>query len=98
MDLKEIKSILEKNKEGLKHRFMIKNLGIFGSYVRGEQRAGSDLDILIEFEEQAKLSLLDVAEIEIELSDLLGLKVDLVEKKNLKPYIGQEILKEVVYV
>ena len=98
MDLKEIKSILEKNKEGLKHRFKIKNLGIFGSYVRGEQRAGSDLDILIEFEEQARLSLLDVAGIEIELSDLLGLKVDLVEKKNLKPYIGQEILKEVVYV
>lgn len=56
------------------------------------------MDILVEFEEDAKLSLLDVAGLEIELSDLLGIKVDLVEKKSLKPYIGQYILSEVIYV
>jgi len=39
-----------------------------------------------------------VVGLEIELSDLLGVKVDLVEKKNLKPYIGQRILREVIYV
>ena len=42
--------------------------------------------------------MLDVVGLEIELSDLLGVKVDLVEKKNLKPHIGQRILKEVIYL
>jgi len=44
------------------------------------------------------LSLLDVVGLEIELSDLLGIEVDLVEKRNLKPWIGQRILSEVIYV
>jgi predicted nucleotidyltransferase len=76
----------------------VKELGIFGSYVKEEQKEGSDLDVLVEFEEDAKLSLLDVVGLELELSDLLGVKVDLVEKKTLKPYIGQRVLEEVVYV
>jgi len=75
----------------------VKEIGIFGSYVRGEEKGRSDLDVLVEFEEDAKLSLLDVVGLEIELSDLLGVKVDLVEKKNLKPRIGERILKEVIY-
>jgi len=98
MKLKEIKEILLRHKENLREKFSVKEIGIFGSYVRGEHKERSDLDILVEFEEEAKLSLLDIVSLEIELSDLLGVKVDLVEKKNLKPYIGQRILKEVVYV
>jgi len=92
--VQEIKRTLEE----LKGKYKVKKIGIFGSYVRGEQKGKSDLDILVEFEEDAKLSLLDVAGLEIELSDLLGIKVDLVEKKSLKPYIGQYILSEVIYV
>lgn len=92
--VQEIKRTLEE----LKGKYKVKKIGIFGSYVRGEQKGKSDLDILVEFEEDAKLSLLDVASLEIELSDLLGIKVDLVEKKSLKPYIGQYILSEVIYV
>lgn len=92
--VQEIKRTLEE----LKGKYKVKEIGIFGSYVRGEQKGKSDLDILVEFEEDAKLSLLDVAGLEIELSDLLGIKVDLVEKKSLKPYIGQYILSEVIYV
>jgi len=98
MNLEEVKEIIARHRGELKERFRVKEIGIFGSYVKGEQKGGSDLDILVEFEEDAKLSLLDVAGLEIELSDLLGVKVDLVEKKNLKPYIGQRILKEVIYV
>ncbi|MFX1466824.1 MAG: nucleotidyltransferase family protein [Promethearchaeota archaeon] len=98
MKLKEIKEILLRHKENLREKFSVKEIGIFGSYVRGEHKERSDLDILVEFEEEAKLSLLDIVSLEIELSDLLGVKVDLVEKKNLKPYIGQRILKEVIYV
>lgn len=98
MNLEEVKEILARHREELRERFRVKEIGIFGSYVKGEQKGGSDLDVLVEFEEDAKLSLLDVVGLEIELSDLLGVKVDLVEKKNLKPYIGQRILREVIYV
>jgi len=98
MNLEEVKETLARHKEELRKRFKVKEIGIFGSYVKGERKEGSDLDILVEFEEDAKLSLLDVAGLEIELSDLLGVKVDLVEKRDLKPYVGQRILKEVIYV
>jgi len=96
--LDEIKSVLAQHKEELADRYKVSQIGIFGSYIRGEQKGKSDLDILIEFEGDAKLSLLDVVGLEIELSDLLGVKVDLVEKKSLKPYIGQYILREVIYI
>ena len=98
MNLEEIKEILIKHRERLQEKFNVRKIGIFGSYLKGEQKEGSDLDILVEFERGAKLSLLDIAGLEIDLSDLLGTKVDLVEKKTLKPYIGQHILREVVYV
>lgn len=96
--VKKIKEILAKHKEELKEKYKVKEIGIFGSYIREEQKVKSDLDILVEFKEDAKLSLLDVVGLEIELSDLLGMKVDLVEKKCLKPYIGRQILKEIVYI
>jgi len=98
MNLEEVKETLARHKEELRKRFKVKEIGIFGSYVKGEQKEVSDLDILVEFEEDAKLSLLDVVGLEIELSDLLGVKVDLVEKRDLKPHVGQRILKEVIYL
>ncbi len=98
MDVESAKGRLKELLPYLKKRFRVKSIGVFGSYVRGEQKEGSDLDVLVEFEEDAKLSLLDVAGLEIELGDLLGVKVDLVEKRDLKPYIGEHILSEVIYV
>ncbi len=79
----------------LRQRYGVVSLGVFGSYVRGEQRGGSDLDILVEFDDRP-LTLLQFIALENELSDRLGLKVDLVEKGCLKPGIGQHILQEVV--
>jgi len=81
----------------LRKRYGVRSLGIFGSYVRGEQQPDSDLDLLVEFDDRA-LSLLDFIRVENELSDLLNLKVDLVEKRALKPHIGRRILSEVVSV
>jgi len=66
--------------------------------VRGEAKEESDLDILVEFEPDAEISLLEFVELENYLSDLLGVKVDLVEKSALKPRIGKRILSEVVYL
>lgn len=71
-------------------------IGIFGSYVRGEQRPDSDLDILIELERPPQISLIGLVELELYLSELLGIRVDLAIKKNLKPRIGKHILQEVV--
>jgi len=96
--IEEIREVLKEYKEGLRQKYKIKELGIFGSYVRGEQKETSDMDILVEFEEDANLSLLDFVGLEIELSDLLGVKVDLVEKKTLKPHMGEYIKREAVYL
>lgn len=96
--IEEIKRKLTEHKAVIKEKYKIKEIGIFGSYAKGKQQKTSDIDILVEFEEDARLSLLDIAGMEIELSDLLGIKVDLVEKRNLKLHIGQHILNEVVYL
>ena len=74
-------------------RYQITSLGVFGSYVRGEVRPDSDLDLLVEFRETP--SLLEFTYLENELSDLLRVKVDLVMKSALKPAIGRRILAEV---
>jgi len=76
----------------------VKSIGIFGSYIRGEGEKESDLDVLVEFEESADLSLLDFIRLENHLSEELGVKVDLVEKRTLKPRIGKHILEEVVRI
>ena len=94
----QIKSTLAEHKEELRQKYKIKEIGIFGSYVRGEQKKQSDIDILVEFEETADLSLLDFIGIENYLSDVLGIKVDLVENHTLKPRIGKHVLEEVVNI
>jgi predicted nucleotidyltransferase len=95
--LTQIIDILKKHEKELKKRYGIKKIGIFGSYLRGEAKEGSDFDILVEFEQDVDIGLLKFVEIENRLSDLLGVKVDLVEKSALKPRIGKHILKEVIY-
>jgi len=97
-DLEQIKTTLSRHKRELNREYKIKRIGIFGSYVRGEQKKRSDVDILVEFEEAADLSLLDFIRIENYLSSILGVKVDLVEKQALKPRIGKHVLEEVVNV
>ena len=78
----------------LRREYAISSLGLFGSYVRGEQRQGSDLDILVEFSKIP--GMLRFLDLERELSHLLGVSVDLVQKEALKPAIGKRILEEVV--
>lgn len=78
----------------LSERYNVQTLGVFGSYIRQEQRPGSDLDILVTFTETP--SLLKFLALENYLTDLLGVKVDLVMQDALKPAIGQRILQEVV--
>ena len=80
----------------MRKRFKVKTIGVFGSYVRGEQKRQSDVDLLVEFEEP--VGLFEFMDLEMYLTDLLGVKVDLVSKKALKPHIGERILKEVTMI
>jgi predicted nucleotidyltransferase len=80
----------------LAERYNVETLEVFGSYVRSEQKKDSDLDVLITFREDP--SLLTYIAIENYLSDLLGIKVDLVMKDSLKPKIGERILRAAIPV
>lgn len=92
----EIKKTLKEEKPQLQKNFQISKIGIFGSYSTGEQKKNSDLDILVEFSEVP--SLFKFIRIENYLNKVLGIKVDLVMKDSLKPFIGAQITKEVVYL
>jgi predicted nucleotidyltransferase len=92
----EIERILRKNIQNLKKDYNLNSLGIFGSFVKSKQNQDSDLDILVDFEKP--IGLLKFIKLENDLSKILGIKVDLVMKKALKPNIGKRILEEIRYV
>ena len=92
--LAEILQILRENMPELSRRYKVRSLGVFGSYARGEADEESDIDLLVDLEDES-LTLLQFIALENYLSDSLGAKVDLVEKKALKPAIGRHILEEV---
>ena len=95
-NLNQIKQILKSQKPYLKKHYHVSEIGVFGSYIRGEQTEKSDVDILVDFTEVH--GLFWFIEIEYYLSNLLGIKVDLVDREGLKPNIGKHILREVVYL
>jgi hypothetical protein len=96
MDIEEIKKILKEKKDYLKIKYGVKEIGIFDSYVKGEEKEKSDIDILVEFEKP--IGLIKFIELENYLTDLFGIKVDLGMKSALKPKIGEHISKEVIYL
>lgn len=94
--LEKIKGKLKGQKSALNKEYGISEIGIFGSFVRGEEKKGSDLDILVQLNK--KMGLLGFISIENYLSELLGVKVDLVMKDVLKPAIAKHVMNEVVYI
>jgi uncharacterized protein len=89
---------LRRHLPDLARYYHIKSLGVFGSYIRNEQTTESDLDVLVEFDDLSQLSLFSIVSMEHTLSDMLGVKVDLVLCDGLKPVIGSYILDEVVWL
>ncbi len=79
--LPEIKKILREQKPYLAERCGVIVIGVFGSYVRNEQRADSDIDILIELERPPRIDLLDLVNLEYYLSNVLEMKADVLSKK-----------------
>jgi uncharacterized protein len=96
--LSEIKTHLQQITPFLQQHYHVTQIGIFGSYVRGEQTPNSDLDILIEFQPDERFGLVTFCELEVYLSSTLHLQVDLVMKAGLKPNLGDRILQEVIYL
>jgi predicted nucleotidyltransferase len=94
--LEEIRKVLASHRQELKDKYKVKNIGIFGSYVRGEHRAKSDLDVLVEYDNP--VSLLQIVALENHLTALLGVKVDLVPRRNIRKELKESILKEMVLV
>ena len=95
--LEEINEILRKHKKELRERFGVKEIGIFGSYVRNEQTESSDVDILVEFERPIGWEIVDLKEY---LEKILGIKVDLVSKGGIvrRPLLWKYVKEEVIYV
>jgi hypothetical protein len=93
--IETINETLNKYKSELADKYNVKEIGIFGSYARGEQRKTSDLDILVEFSEPIGWEFVDLKEY---LESILDMKVDLVTVGALKPQLKERILQEVVYL
>ena len=94
-----LEGILEALRAQLPHlraQYAVRSLGVFGSCVRGEQRRGSDVDILVEFERAP--TLFTFVDLQDELAALLRVRVDLVMKSALRPGIGKRVMEEVVPV
>jgi len=92
----QIKKKLKKLEPLLKEKFKVKKIGIFGSFVKKQQRKKSDIDILVEFYDVP--SLFGFMDLEDFLTENLGVKVDLVTKDALKLRIKDIILKETIYI
>jgi uncharacterized protein len=94
MQREDIEKILQQHKPILAKQYPISKIGLFGSYVRNEQTEKSDIDILVEFSHPVGLEFFDLKDY---LESLFGKRVDLVSSKALKPYIKDDILREVRY-
>jgi len=92
--LDEIKILIRKHRDVLSEKYGIAVVGIFGSYVRGEQKEESDLDLLAEI--LRPISLLELVGAEIYLSENLGVKVDLIPKRGVREELREVIIQEAV--
>jgi predicted nucleotidyltransferase len=80
--------------EELCREYKVRELSLFGSRARGDHKVNSDFDLLVEFRPDADIDLFDYSRLQVDLSELIGAKVDLVTKKGLKRYIRDRVLAE----
>lgn len=95
-DLNEIKKIIKQHRNILADRYDVAVVGIFGSYVRGEEEQRSDIDLLADI--LRPISLLEMVGAEIYLSEVLEIKVDLVPKRSVREELRNNILEEAVSI
>ena len=90
----DIEAIIRSHKPDLKDRFKVKLIGFFGSHARREAGPDSDIDVLVELSEPIGWELVDLREY---LEGILGVNVDLVTMRAIKPQLSEAILEEVIY-
>jgi predicted nucleotidyltransferase len=95
-ELEKILKTIKNLQEEIKKEYRAKIIGLFGSYVRGEQRESSDVDIIVRFFEGA--TLFDFVGLAEFLEEKLNVKVDVVSERALRPELKEQILKEVIAV
>ncbi len=94
MSMKPVITIPKAEIAAFCRRYQVRRLSLFGSVVRGDFGPESDIDVLVEFEPQARVGFLTLSRMARELSALLGRRVDLVPRSGLKPAIREIVLKE----
>ncbi len=94
MNTEDLLKKLRRLKPEIKRRYKAKEIGLFGSFVRQQQSEGSDIDILVEFEEGA--DLLDLMGLTLRLEEELQRKVDVVPRDALRPELREAVLREVM--
>lgn len=97
-ELEKSLEVLRQQKPYLQETYHVKELGVFGSFARGDFTDKSDIDILVEFEDGAKVGFVKFIGLEEHLSEALQRKIDLVTRDALKPLIKDKILRDTVYV
>lgn len=97
MDRDEAMKILRAHERELRALGVIR-LALFGSVARGDARPDSDVDVMVDIDENRKFSLIDLAGLRLYLCDILGREVDIAERDGLKPYLRENILAEAVDV
>jgi len=91
----EIINLLSENKIQLKDRFKVSRLALFGSYARGDQQPDSDVDILVDVDPSVGLEFVLLAE---QIEQLIGLPVELVSRRAIKPSHMKYIEPDLIYV
>ena len=91
----EILTLLVQNKSEFENRFKVRRLALFGSYARGDQRSDSDVDILVDIDPSVGLEFVTLAE---QIEQLLGLPVELVSRRAIKPNKLKFIEQDLIYV
>ena len=94
--LKQIQNILASSKAELRKKYKVRELGIFGSYSRGEQKKTSDVDILVRFNPNA--TLFDFVGLGNYLEEKLKIKVDVVSERGIRPELRSNIIKGVLKI
>jgi predicted nucleotidyltransferase len=97
-ELDIIKQKIASNKEYLLETYGVEEIGVFGSFARGDYKKDSDIDIAIELNQKVPVGLFEFAGMQFHLEDLLNKKVDLVIKSSIKPLIKDRILSQLIVI